>query len=243
MFCMKCGAEIINNSTYCITCGSLLITPGQQIASPACPPENKKMIALVYRKYPKKEIRNRLIESYSKTHPKRQVKRIISIFEKHIKDSGCENMPEHFGELVADRLLEGEHPFDLTAIYNNIDKAIAEGATRADIIDYYNLFFVQRMMIEWSEQLARETAMYFFAKEGIWSEDEIVSKIKKMFPIYVDPADTKYLQGEDRTLSPILRCRVSKYWSSIGTEKMTAIIQHFSSVNACVRYLIREGMI
>lgn len=243
MFCVKCGTENLNNSTDCVKCGSLLVMSDRQVVPSASLPDNKKKITLFYKPYPKKEIKKQLIDSYTRIHPNKEVKRMISAFEKDLKDNGCDNIPVHFGEMVADRLLEGKFPFNLAAIYDDIATAIADGATRADIIEHYDLYPIQILMVEWSEQVKKETAINFFAMEGIWSTEEILSKILRMFPIYVYPKNAQYLQGEDRRISPILRNRVNRYWASIGTGKMNAIVQSYSSFNACVRDLIRKGQI
>ena len=247
VYCTNCGAAVQLDAQktvgYCIECGNLLVMPGRQVAPPACPPDNKKMITLVYKKYPKKEIRNLMIEFYSKMYPKWQVKRMIRVFEKQIEERGGENVPEHFGELVADRLLTGKHPFNLTVIYDEIDKAIAEGATRADIIEYYDLFFLQKMMVEWSEQVIRYAVYKSAIEEDRLSEDEAFIKLRKMFPMYGDPTDTTNVQGEDRMLPPILRGRVDECRNTIGAEGMNALVQKYSTYNACVRALIRKGLI
>jgi len=140
-------------------------------------------------------------------------------------------------------LLSGKHPYNLTVIYDEIDKAIAEGATRADIIEYYDLSFLEKMMVEFSEQTYRYAVYLHSIEEDSLSDDEAHIRLRKMFPMYGDPTDTTYVQGEDRWLSPIMRGRVDEFRTTIGAERMIALVQKYSTYNACVRALIRKGLI
>lgn len=168
---------------------------------------------------------------------KKIVNKMVKEYEEQIKAKNLDNLPDNFGEIVVDKLYK-----ENSKVYKHtIDMAYDDGATREDIIEYYNLDYLQRLMVEWTEKVFRDLVFTSYVKEDNLSKDEAFLKICSIFPMYGDPNDTTYTQGEDRPLSPILRGRIDIYRELFGAVAIAKEVEQYSSYNAYVRFLIRNN--
>lgn len=194
----------------------------------------------------RKELKQQLIDLYSTMfYPtmglmaKKTVVKMIKKFEKDIKDAGVNNLPENYGVIVIEKLYKNDSGFN----NNFINKAFADGATEEDIIEYYNLDLLQRLMVEWSEELIRYSAFLSSKNDDKLSSDEAINQVRMMLPMYGDPTDTSHSQGDDRPISPALRGRVDIYRASHNVYFIKSQVDEFSSYNAFIRAQITGGHI
>ena len=192
----------------------------------------------------RKEIKKQLISYYTQMlspimgiKVKIMVVKMVKKFEKDIKASHCDILPENFGEIVVGKLYQDNPEF---ANYF-VDKALADGATREDIIEYYNLDYLQKLMVEWSEEIFRYASFLSFKDDKKLSDDDAILRERMMFPMYGDPTDTSHTQGNDRPLTPALRGRVDSYRESHDVYSIQQQVSKYSSYNAFVRAEIISG--
>ncbi len=123
-----------------------------------------------------------------------------------------------------------------------VTQARAEGATDADIIEWWNLPDLGRRMVLWSEETFRFSVFKSSIEEGL-SADDAMARVRKMFPMYGDPTDTRHVSGEDRPLPNELRGRIDDFRQRLGAARISRTLKRgaYSSYNAFIRERIREG--
>ena len=143
----------------------------------------------------------------------------------------------------ADLLLEREVTDDSTR--QMLAKKRAEGVTDADIKWWLGLDKIERHLLIAVNDWARMAAFLKHRDEGL-SEEQAVAQLRKAFPIFGDPDDTKNVRGDDRALPFELMERVN-LWAekekgllneSSGTA---ARLRSAGSMNALIRNEIRAG--
>jgi len=76
-------------------------------------------------------------------------------------------------------------------------------------------------------------------------EEKVAAKLRKTFPMYGDPDNTKVISGDDRPLPHELRGRVDRWRIKIingqGEQELKEKLNRFSTFNAMVRDEIRKG--
>lgn len=126
-----------------------------------------------------------------------------------------------------------------------LDSIREEGATDEDIREYRNLTPIERSMADQVDIFNRMATFLMAIEEKGLMPDEAATEVRKLHPIYGDPADTKHISGEDRPLPPDLKDRINKYllsWAE-NAEGLRALIKSHSSMNALIREAMRKGEI
>lgn len=167
---------------------------------------------------------------------RKEVKKMIKACKKEAKKEG-DNIP-NCGDLML-------HAAELGVAYakKRVEEAREEGATDEDIREYWNLHYLQRRMVIWSENVFRYAEFLSAKKEENLSSEVAGKRIRKMFPIYGNPKDTSdiYVSYDDRPLPNELRGRVDMYRQKHGAEMIQKKASKYSSYNAFIRTEIKKG--
>lgn len=142
---------------------------------------------------------------------------------------------------------------EIPGLSERIEWARSEGATDENIVWWWNLSPIDRIMLRGTDKAFRQAALLEFINMGIKPE-ELIEKGKRTFTNYVEdkpdissmtPGDKEYFLSEDRPLPIELHNRVDIYLKnnsdSNNLYKMQQEKDTFSSANAWVRYLIKNG--
>jgi len=173
---------------------------------------------------------------------RKHVKKAIRFCKKCATREGTANLPDNYGDLLVQAAESGD-----AKAKRIVDKARKEGATDEDIREFWNLNDLQRRMVIWSESVFRVAMGMDLWKPGLskGEEKQAAAEIRKTFPMYGDPDDTRVTTGNDRPLPHELRGRVDRWRirliSEEGEEKIKEKINKYSTFNALVRDEIRKG--
>lgn len=121
-----------------------------------------------------------------------------------------------------------------------VNNARAEGATDEDIAEWWDMNDLARRMVLWSEEVLRFSTFSSFVEQGM-SSSEAMIKVRKMFPMYGDPNDTRHVSGDDRLLPNELRGRIDSYRNRLGPIVINEMMKQYSTYNALVRSEIQKG--
>ena len=190
----------------------------------------------------RKALKNQLTEYYTKalynslgSNTRKSVEEMVNLFDKETAKLNGYNLPDNWGNLV----------FDSMASDNNsmVCKALADGATKEDIINYFNINQLVKSMYEWYDNLCRYSTYRSMIETNNLSEDDAMKYVRSIFPMYGDPTDTKNVQGNDRPLTPVLKARVCKYINTYGADRIAKETKMFSTYNAYIRHKIAEELL
>lgn len=157
---------------------------------------------------------------------------------------------------VIKRWPPGFAPFEIAdkipGLSEYIEWAKSEGATDKDFAWWWNLSPLERILIKGTDTALHRAMLVEFANQG--KTEEAMEEIKRVFPIYnehksdtlsMTPGDKKYFLSEDRYLPIELHHRVDIYLeNNFDPNNLSKTLQErdvFSSTNAWVRYLIKNG--
>lgn len=143
---------------------------------------------------------------------------------------------------------------EIPGLSEHIKWAKSEGATDRDIAWWWNLSPLDRIIIKGTDIAFRRAALLVdFANQGLRLE-EVMEKVKRAFTIYSDSkpdlssmtqGDKEYFLSDDRALPIELHDRVDIHLKNSSDpnnlSKMQQEKDNFSSANAWVRYLIKNG--
>lgn len=165
-----------------------------------------------------------------------EVKKAVKLCKKEAKKEG-DNLP-NCGNLMFQAAELG-----VPSAKRRIEEARKEGATDEDIREYWNLHYLQRRMVIWSENVFRLANFISFQEDHGLTPEVARDKTKKMFPIYGDPKDIRdfHVSYDDRPLPNELRSRVDIYREKHGAEVILKKVSKYSSFNAFVRVEIKKG--
>lgn len=175
-------------------------------------------------------------------HARKDVREAIELCKEQAIKEGTFDLPNNYGDF----LIQSADSGDLNA-KKIVDKARKEGAADEDIREYWNLNDLQRRMVIWSENVFRVATARSLWKPGLSKDQEnkAASELRKIFPMYGDPDNTRVTSGDDRPLPHELRGRVDRWRIKIvnedGEEKIKEKINNYSTFNALVRDEIRKG--
>lgn len=206
-------------------------------------------------KYSQSDIEKELEEMYSQMLSqlptgmtlelaRREVRKAIELCKEQAIKEDTVDLLNNYGDL----LIRAAGSGDLNA-KKIVDKAHKEGATDEDIREFWNLNDLQRRMVMWSENVHRVAMVSSLWKPGL-SEDEeekAAAKLRKTFPMYGNPDNTRVTSGDDRPLPHELRGRVDRWRIKMinedSEEKIKEKLNKYSTFNAMVRDEIRKGNI
>ena len=176
---------------------------------------------------------------------KRQATPIVKHMLKMAKENSIKektyNLPPNFGDLIIENIANYPEYRDL------LDEPKKEGATDDDIRSWYNMYDLERHMIQ---QFDNHSIMVLHINElkSGKNDDEAAIKIRKTFPMYGDPDDTSNTKGDDRPLPYELKDRINKYMGRIQNQdsngkELKEKLRSYSTVNSLIRDEIKKGNI
>lgn len=165
----------------------------------------------------------------------KEVKEAIKACKEQALRERTANLKPDFGDFLIKAAASGEE-----SAKRIVNKASKDGATEEDICELWNMNDLQRRMIDWAENTFRY-ATFLDLKENGLSSDEAMVQVRKIFPMYGDPDDTKHTSGDDRPLSPALRNRVDAFREKKGALYIKTKVEGYTSYNAYIRNEIRIG--
>lgn len=166
---------------------------------------------------------------------RKQVKEAINACKEHARKEGTANLKPNFGDILIKAAASGEE-----SAKRIVNKARKDGATDEDIRELWNMDDLQKRMIVWSENTFHYASFIEFKKNGL-NDDEAMVEVRKMFPMYGNPDDTRHSSGDDRPLSHALRGRVDAFREKKEALYIKTKVEEYSSYNAYVREEIRNG--
>ena len=142
---------------------------------------------------------------------------------------------------VGDALLAGQEV--VPGLFASINKAREEGATDDDIRQWWNMHEIERQMVVISDDICRQ-GVFVQALQHDMSPDAAAAEVRRVFPMYGDPADTEHTTGDDRPLPFELKDRVNMWVQRIATTEPARLkVPEGKTVNALVRAELRAGQL
>ncbi|HWR20466.1 MAG TPA: hypothetical protein VN444_01245 [Verrucomicrobiae bacterium] len=175
----------------------------------------------------------------SASEARRIARDMIHDAKEELKRSEAPDMAQDIGDQMLQR--ESTDP----SVQEQLAKKRQEGVTDADIRWWWNLPALERVLIEKVDGLERYTICLKWSGEG-HTPGQAAATLRKLHPMYGDPADTSETTGDDRPLPYELRNRVNSYIQKRSQDDPLAYkkdIAHSSTFNALVRRGIRSGQI
>ncbi len=175
----------------------------------------------------------------SASEARRIARDMIHDAKEELKRSEAVDMAQDIGDQMLQR--ESTDP----SVQEQLAKKRQEGVTDADIRWWWNLPALERVLIEKVDGLERYTICLKGSGEG-HTPGQAAATLRKIHPMYGDPADTSETTGDDRPLPYELRNRVNSYIQKRSQDDPLAYkkdIAHSSTFNALVRRGIRSGQI
>jgi len=169
------------------------------------------------------------------------VKNMLKMAKENSIKEKTNNLPPNFGDLIIENAESYLESGDL------IEKPRKEGATDNDIRGWWNMYDLERHMIQQYDNHSRMVSFLNEMESGKNGE-EAGAGIRKIFPMYGDSDDISKTKGVDRPLPYELKDRVNKYMESIQRQdpngkEFKKKMELYSTVNALIRDEIRKGNI
>ena len=150
---------------------------------------------------------------------------------------GTGKLPAHFGDV----LLRRESTDNKARVM--LEKKRREGVKDDDIRWWWNMHDLERRIMLQFDEITR-LAVFSKQREAGLSSEEAAREVRKIFPTFGDPDDTRHTSGDDRPLPYELKDRINTYIqrraradkSSFQTE-----LKGYSSCNALLRSEISKG--
>ncbi len=168
------------------------------------------------------EIENDLLEMYSTmfadlsnvslSEAEKMVMQAINQCKLEAIEEGWDNASFNYGELIVRYGREGDKWCN-----SIVAKASEDGATNDDIIEWWNMHYLQRKMVIWSEYTFRMVVWSHLQEQG-YNKDEIVQQIRVIFPFYLDSDNERNKNDENSYLCHEIRGRIDKYQASNNAE-------------------------
>lgn len=171
----------------------------------------------------------------SASEARRTARDMIRDAKQELKRSGAADMPKDFGDQLLQR--ESTDP----SVKEQLAKKRQEGVTDLDIRWWWNLPAIERVLMEKVDGLQR----YALCLDG-QTPVQAAAALRKLHPMYGDPADTSQTTGDDRPLPYELKDRVNSYIQKRFQNDPLIYkkdISKSSTFNALVRIGIRSGQI
>lgn len=143
-------------------------------------------------------------------------------------------LPPNFGELLIQREVADDSGRQMLASKR------AEGVTDPDIRWWWGLDNLERRLLIALDDWFRIAAWKQYRAEGM-SEEQAITHLRKSFPIFGDPQNTKTHKGDDRPLPFELKDRINQWAMRNSSPKTLSELGQFTSMNAAIRSEIRAG--
>jgi len=193
------------------------------------------------------EVEKKLIELYtgllasvrnlSKNEAEKLARDMLQTAKQKMIESGQDKIATGFGKVILER--EKIDPG-----FMNMDVKRKDSVKDEDIIWFWNMHPLDRCMMEVDDETSRLAIFMHFLKEGADSE-EAANRLRKSYPMFGNPNDTKHTKGEDRPLPVELKDRVNK-WVIKNKDDLKGTqdkLQQYLTMNAFIRAEIRAGNI
>lgn len=145
-----------------------------------------------------------------------------------------DNLPKNFGDYLISKANDG---FEKSV--KLINKSKSCGANEDDIRHWWNLHDIERRMLKWEDDIFRISTFESLKQDGL-SDEEAIEKMRKTFPLYGNPTDESNTKGEDRPLPDELHDRVNRLTAELTTIYIQKYLQNYSSMNAFLRYELKQ---
>lgn len=170
---------------------------------------------------------------------RRTARDMIRDAKEELKRSDAANLPRDYGDQLLQR--ESTDP----SVKEQFAGKRQEGVTDADIRWWWNLPAIERVLMEKVDGLQRYAICVKQSGESHTPEQAAVA-LRKVHPMYGDPADTSETTGDDRPLPYELKDRVNAYIRKRMQDDPATYkkdIAKSSTFNALIRRGIRSGQI
>ncbi|TET22515.1 MAG: hypothetical protein E3J71_05935 [Candidatus Stahlbacteria bacterium] len=163
------------------------------------------------------------------------------LFTKVTEEAGNEdtmNLPPDLGDM----LLEKESTDK--KVETVLAQKRAEGVRDQNIRWWWNMHDLERRMMSKVDEVFIYALFLRFTKEEGLSAAEANERIRKVRPMFGDPADSRYGRGNDRPLPDELRQRVNTYMTRRAQQDPEGLkrdAEACSSFNAFIRKEIKVG--
>ena len=173
-----------------------------------------------------------MFEAYGIPEAKRTAKDLLTLAKKQ----ACSDpdLPPNFDNLLLEREATDNSTKQMLAAKR------AEGVTDADIKWWWGLDKLERRMLIVVDDWFRMAAFQKYHAEGM-SAEQANFQLRKSFPIFGDPQDTKNVKGNDRPLPFELKERINQWALRNESAKIPSELRRTTSMNALVRSEIRAG--
>jgi len=148
---------------------------------------------------------------------------------------GTDKQPANYGTMIVSAIRQ-KHPRTVE-IFGPI---LREGVTLKDIELWWNQSDLERRMVLFFEAFSRQVVFRKALEDGT-PEAEAARVVKRVFPMYGDPSDGRVGSGDDRALPHELSERVEAFSKATGAVNIAAAVERYSSYNAFVREMMRQG--
>ncbi len=166
--------------------------------------------------------------------------RLYRSAEREAKKDGTIRLPVNRGDI----LLEKESL--LTQVESMLAKRRAEGVQDEDIRWWMNRHELDRRMMIRADDLGRRALLTKLCDRDGLSTKEAARAVKRYYPIFGDPHDTRASRGDDRPLPFELKNRIEVYFHNrVQTDpaQYKKEILESSSFNALIRKEIKAGKV
>jgi hypothetical protein len=162
----------------------------------------------------------------------RTAKDLLSLAKKQARSDP--DFPPNLGHLLLEREVTDNSTRQMLAPKR------ADGVTDADIKWWWGLDKIERRMLIVVDDWFRMAAFKKYRAEGM-SAEQASSRLRKSFPIFGDPQDTKNVKGDDRPLPFELKERINQWASRNKSVETFSELQRATSMNVLVRSEIKAG--
>ncbi|MCP4611127.1 MAG: hypothetical protein GY845_20655 [Planctomycetes bacterium] len=165
---------------------------------------------------------------------------LLEKIKRESKEQGTSTLPLNFGDIL---LTREKHTYEIKCMLARKRK---EGLTDDDIRWWWNMHDLERRAMMEVDDMHRYALFNAMIDEEGCCPEEAERTVRKHFPMYGDPLDTKHGDGDDRPLFPELKHRINMYTErryDIDQDKFRQEAETSSSLNALIRAKIRKGLL
>jgi len=135
---------------------------------------------------------------------KRTFSEMVNRARAESEREGTGKLPANFGDILLQR-----EPTD-TKVRAMLEKKRREGVNDDDIRWWWNMHDLERRIMLQVDELTR-LAVFSKQREAGLSSEEAARDVRKIFPTFGDPDDTRHTSGDDRPLPHELKDRINTY--------------------------------
>lgn len=168
---------------------------------------------------------------------KRTFSEMVNRARAESEREGTGKLPANFGDILLQR-----EPTD-TKVRAMLEKKRREGVNDDDIRWWWNMHDLERRIMLQVDELTR-LAVFSKQREAGLSSEEAARDVRKIFPTFGDPDDTRHTSGDDRPLPHELKDRINTYIQRRAQADKSSFqmeLKGYPSCNALLRSEISKG--